>query len=625
MRLRQIKVPLSKLVAGKANPRRVKPDREAHARLAASIRSMGFFSSLVVLPVGEEGEKFTVIAGNRRLAALREVHKGEAEVSVSCVLVDAENPDALSLAENFAREPMHPLDEAEAFSKLASGDGKDPEAIAADFGVTEHYVRQRIKLASLAPVVKAAYREGKLDTATAEAFAAVPETRQGQVWEELGDNPRHPLHAQQVRNVIARSWIEGGHALFDIATLPEEAVSRDLFGGQVLIERAAFMEAQAAALEAERVSLLEGGWANVVVGRRENLYGQVSAMSFAERVFDAKTVRTLEKLHQRAEALEQQMGELEEGDKEQGEKLGERLDKLHAAAREVVGKAPVQYSEETKGVGTVFLLLDSEGKVEREYRVPRAKHGVNGSGQSGHGGEGDANAVAVESPKPPTSDDLADRQVSAVFTHQTLLVREAVLEDEKVRKRLLAVLLYDRVRKEALAMRHDANGVNLQAAGEGFESAAFARLQEQRNKVDPLEGPVPVTDEQAYEKIAALKPAKLDALIDLLLVNLLTCHPVRGTPLVQVLAKELKVDFRKHWRPDRSWLSAYRKCQLAHLMAELRGPVYSPAHETRKKTELVEVLATLFADAAEGKLEDKALAERVNRWLPVNLREKAAE
>lgn len=409
--------------------------------------------------------------------------------------------------------------------------------------------------------------------------------------------------------------------MFDISTLPVEAVSRDLFGGQVLVERSAFMEAQGKALEAERVNLLEEGWANVVVGRREELYGQVSAMSFAERVFDARTVRTLEKLHQRAEALEQQMGELEEGDEGQGEKLGERLDKLHTAAREVVAKAPVQYSEETKAVGTVFLLLDSEGKVEREYRVPRTKHGVNSSGQNGQGGEGDASGVVAEAPKPPTSDDLADRQVSAVFTHQTLLVREAVLEDEKVRKRLLAVLLHDRVRKEALAMRNEANGVSLHAASEGFESAASDRLRERRGAVDPLDGPAPVTDEQAYEKIAALKPAKLDALIDVLLVNLLVCHPVRGTPLIESLAKELKVDFRKHWRPNAAWLSAYRKCQLAHLMAELRGPVYSPAHETRKKTELVEALVTLFTDAAEGKLEDKQLAERVNRWLPVNLRE----
>jgi hypothetical protein len=33
------------------------------------------------------------------------------------------------------------------------------------------------------------------------------------------------------------------------------------------------------------------------------------------------------------------------------------------------------------------------------------------------------------------------------------------------------------------------------------------------------------------------------------------------------------------------------------------------------------MLDKLFAEAVDGKLEDKQLAERVNRWLPSNLRE----
>jgi hypothetical protein len=41
----------------------------------------------------------------------------------------------------------------------------------------------------------------------------------------------------------------------------------------------------------------------------------------------------------------------------------------------------------------------------------------------------------------------------------------------------------------------------------------------------------------------------------------------------------------------------------------------------KKKSELVDSLAKLFADAAEGRVEDAALAAKVNTWLPVNLRE----
>jgi DNA-directed RNA polymerase specialized sigma24 family protein len=42
----------------------------------------------------------------------------------------------------------HPADQFEAFKALA-GDGKEPEEIAARFGVTASVVRQRLKLASV--------------------------------------------------------------------------------------------------------------------------------------------------------------------------------------------------------------------------------------------------------------------------------------------------------------------------------------------------------------------------------------------------------------------------------------------------------------------------------------------
>ena len=99
----------------------------------------------------------------------------------------------------------------------------------------------------------------------------------------------------------------------------------------------------------------------------------------------------------------------------------------------------------------------------------------------------------------------------------------------------------------------------------------------------------------------------------------ITAHMLRATALVHRLAEELKINVRDHWRPDAAWLSSFQKIQLAHLIVELTGPVHTPAPES-KKSALVEVLAKFFADAAEGRLEDKQLAERVNSWLPSNLR-----
>jgi hypothetical protein len=268
-------------------------------------------------------------------------------------------------------------------------------------------------------------------------------------------------------------------------------------------------------------------------------------------------------------------------------------------------------------VGTAFLILDPDGRVRTEYRVARQRRD--------HSGNGAVVVDAPTKPKVPTSDDLSDRQLAVTFTQQALAVREALLDDAGARKRVLALTLHEKVRSEALAIRHEANGTTLHATmSEGFASPAWDRLKEKRVKLDPFADKHHMEDTDAYAALGELSKAKLDNLIDLLIVETLTAHLQRKTELVHLLATELKVDIRQCWRPDAAWLSSYTKIQLAHLITELRGPTYAPSPD-KKKSELVDAVAKLFTDAAEGTLEDKKLTERVNRWLPVNLREEAKE
>jgi ParB family chromosome partitioning protein len=608
---RQLSIPLSRLVPNRRNPRKVKPGRDAHQRLVALIRSQGLLQPLVVRATDDE--QYEVVAGERRLKALREIHKGDGDPKIPCVLrdVDADTADAMSLGENFGREAMHPLDEAEAFAKLATAEGKDAAAIAAEFGVSEHYVRQRMKLATLAKPVKAAYRAGAIDTATAEAFAAVPELRQLAVWQELHGNPRH---AEHVRNVIAHACVDAKHALFDLATLPDYAISRDLFGDRVLIERGVFLSAQSQALGDLRQTLTEEGWKEVVVGRREDVQDRLYAMDTPERAFDEVTGRKLATLAARREKFNRIAETIGDDDEVRQGRLQRKYEALEAQEQSIVEQAPEVFSEEVKALATAFLILDPDGQVHREYRVPRRRQ-TRTSDNGGHAGNG----TAGDKPKVPTSEDLSDRQLAVTFTHQALAVREAILNDVASRRRVLALLLNERVRSEALDVRHEANGTTLHASTEGFSSSAFDRLRGKRSKFDPLQDAHHVDDVEAYERLSKLSPTKLDSLVDLLIVGRITAHPLRPTPLVVRLADELKVNVRDTWRPDAAWLSGFQKIQLAHLVVELKGPVHAPAPDA-KKSALVDVLHKLFTEAAEGKLPDKQLAARVNSWLPSNLR-----
>lgn len=618
MRVSHVRVPLSKLHAGNANPRRVKPTLESQQQLIASIRAFGLVQPLVVRPMPGTTDEYRIIAGNRRLAALRQIHRRDAdEPRIRCEVrdVDDATAEAIALAENVIREQMHPLDEAEAYTRLAAEEAQGVDAIASAFGVTERYVRQRMRLAGLARAVKDALRGGEIDLATAAAFAAVPQDRQMAVWEELNG---HPRHAEHVRNIIEHGWIDASHALFDLSVLPESAVSRDLFSERVLVERDAFMSAQTAALDIERTAQLEAGWREVVTGRYEDIREQPLSMDSAERELDPKVIRTLQKLADRREKWEAKLEALPEGDETAINAIQQRLEALEAQEREVEQAAPRSYSDATKSVATAFLILYPDGQVRREFRVPRAKSGrsstqTNGSVVAGGAGRDDS--------RTPTSDDLNDRQLADAFTHQTLAVREALLKGPAgVRKRVLALILHDKVRGEALAVRHDANAVTLHASsGESFSSAVFQRLEEKRASLDPFDQAHYVDEADAYGKLVEMSEKELGQLIDVLIVACLSSHLQRSTGLVRALSIVLGVELRRSWRPDAKWLANYQKVQLGHLLAELHGRTYQPANESRKKSELVDALTKLFVDAADGKLEDASVSARANAWLPATI------
>src|SRR6185437_2930655 len=115
-----------------------------------------------------------------------------------------------------------------------------------------------------------------------------------------------------------------------------------------------------------------------------------------------------------------------------------------------------------------------------------------------------------------------------------LAVREALLQNPVALRRVLALILHEKVRSESLAIRHEANGITLHASSEGFKSAAFDRLREKREKLDPFSKEHIVEDVEAYEQLEKLPAAKLNALIDHLIVDCITSHLQRQTTLVKL-------------------------------------------------------------------------------------------
>ncbi|WP_026595059.1 ParB/RepB/Spo0J family partition protein, partial [Dickeya dianthicola] len=154
-----ILVPLSRLVLRPTGHNVRKTPRMSIPELAASIQRVGLLQNLIVIAAAD-GEHYEVVAGGRRLAALKllaKKHRIPKEWEVPCLLVADGTARTASLTENVQREAMHPADQFEAFAALVA-EGRPIEDIAADFSVTPLVVQRRLKLANVSPRLMADYR-----------------------------------------------------------------------------------------------------------------------------------------------------------------------------------------------------------------------------------------------------------------------------------------------------------------------------------------------------------------------------------------------------------------------------------------------------------------------------------
>jgi ParB family chromosome partitioning protein len=106
-------LPLNVLSESTTNPRHIFEDA-ALKELAASIRTQGILSPLLVRPITEQS--FEIVAGARRYRAAQMAEAATVPVRI-VNLTDAEALEA-QLIENLQRRDVHPMEEAQGFRAL---------------------------------------------------------------------------------------------------------------------------------------------------------------------------------------------------------------------------------------------------------------------------------------------------------------------------------------------------------------------------------------------------------------------------------------------------------------------------------------------------------------------------
>ena len=241
-------IPFSQLVLSQKNVRRVKAGLSIED-LAEDIYRRTLLQSLNVRAVldteGQETGQFEVPAGGRRFRALELLVKSKRmakDQPVPCVVREAGIAEEDSLAENVMREGLHPLDQFRAFSALVEA-GLSEEDIAARFFVSVSTVRQRLRLASVAPSLLEIYGEDGMSLEQLMAFTVTNNhARQKQVWEQV--NQGHHAPAYQIRRLLTEQAVAasdrrvrfigvdayteaGGHVMRDLFSADEDGWLQD--------------------------------------------------------------------------------------------------------------------------------------------------------------------------------------------------------------------------------------------------------------------------------------------------------------------------------------------------------------------------------------------------------------
>ena len=437
---RLLLIPLSQLRPSSRNVRQ--SGGASIPELASSIARVGLLQNLTVT-ASSNGEHYEVVAGKRRLAALKLLakrHKIDKAHDVPCLLVPDASARTVSLTENVQREAMHPGEQFEAFAALVA-EGRPIEDIAADFGVTPLVVQRRLKLANVSPRLLADYRA---DTVTLDQLMALAITDDHTAQEAaFYDVPEWRRNPQALREHLTEREIDATRdalARFVGIEAYEAAgggVRRDLFSDDsrgVFLTDAALLETLARdKLAATTETARLDGWAWVEAVPRitsAELHGFQRARR-DRRTPNKTEAKRIAKLQARQQAIDDRLNADDAEDMAEAETsaLYEENDK-HGAEVEAIEQSLLVFAPETLAMAGVIVTVDHAGEIaihrgllrEAEAKALRVQEGQDK--QNGGGVEGEA--------QPPTLARISEKLARRLSAHRTAALQAEVARHPEV-------------------------------------------------------------------------------------------------------------------------------------------------------------------------------------------------
>ncbi|MBF5088467.1 MULTISPECIES: ParB/RepB/Spo0J family partition protein [Alphaproteobacteria] len=452
-------IPFNKLILSQANVRKTKAGVSI-PELAEDIGHRGLLQNLNVRPVldgeGVETGIFEVPAGGRRFRALELLVKAKRlakTAPVPCNVRDAGSAipaEEDSLAENVHREALHPLDQFKAFQALMER-GMGEEDIAARFYVTPAVVRQRLRLASVAPALLDVYAEDGIALDQLMAFTVSHDhARQMEVWETIQRSySRQPY---EIRRMLTEGAVRASDRRAQFVGIEAYeaaggATLRDLFladDGGWLQDPALLDTLATSKLGAAAEEIAAEGW-RWIDAALDFPYGHTTGL---RRIAGERPELSADE-QAAYEALTEELDRLY-AEHDDGEDLPEavdlRLEEIETGIAAFQNRPTLYDPAEIVRAGA-FVSIDSSGRltVERGYVRPEDEAPI----EPRTDGDGEAEGTTTTSepmravitiggkPEPEDDEDdvvkpLPERLVSELTAHRTLALRDALARNPHV-------------------------------------------------------------------------------------------------------------------------------------------------------------------------------------------------
>lgn len=205
------------------------------AELAASIHSQGLLQPLIVRERPGHAGAYELVAGERRLRAVRSLG-WEAVPAIVRALDDTALLEA-ALVENLQREALGPMEEAAAYRTLLQRHGYTQDALARRVGKDRSTIANMLRLLALTPGVQEALQAGRLSVGHARALLAVSDPADQAAYGRMVAEQGLSVRATERLVSRGRNGQAGAPAAPAQPAPPEDAEARQYEAARETLER----------------------------------------------------------------------------------------------------------------------------------------------------------------------------------------------------------------------------------------------------------------------------------------------------------------------------------------------------------------------------------------------------